>query len=108
MSLRVCLGCRTLYADGLKACPQCGTHTRDALYDWEDDAVKASEHGATYYVPKGGEVPAELGDDVRLVGPGAPKPKAERKPAEPKAEPEPAEPKAEAPKAERKPAAKDK
>jgi len=84
MSLRVCLGCRTVYAAGPPACPQCGTGTRDAVYKWEDDVVKATEFGATYYVPEGGEVPGELPDAVRLVGPGAapaPVPVPAREPA---------------------------
>ena len=79
MSLRVCLKCSTAYAVDLKACPQCGAKTRDAVYDWEDDVVKASEHGATYYVAEGGEVPADLAEGVRLVGPGAPKAEVDAK-----------------------------
>ena len=40
MSLRVCLECRTAYAADLPACPHCGTASRDAIYDWDDDIVK--------------------------------------------------------------------
>jgi RNA polymerase subunit RPABC4/transcription elongation factor Spt4 len=40
MSLRVCLECRTAYAADLPACPHCGTASRDAVYDWDDDIVK--------------------------------------------------------------------
>src|SRR6185312_15605836 len=74
MSLRVCLGCSTAYAVGIQACPQCGTPTRNAIYDWEDDVVaKASaEGGATFYLPEGQPVPDDLPDGVRLVGPGTP------------------------------------
>jgi hypothetical protein len=93
MSLHVCLECSTLYAIGLKACPHCGTPTRDAEYDWEDDVVKASEHGASYYVPEGGETHS-LPEGVRLVGPGAPAARAEpaaQEAVEGAVQPEPAE-----------------
>ena len=73
MSLRVCLGCTTAYAVGLPACPQCGTPTRNAIYDWEDDRGEGERRGgATFYLPEGQPVPDDLPDGVRLVGPGAP------------------------------------
>src|SRR5258706_4219364 len=72
MSLHVCLGCSTLYAIGLKACPHCGAPTRDAVYRWEDDVVKTSSAGgSTLYLAEGQPVPADLPDGVVLVGPGS-------------------------------------
>ena len=104
MSLRVCLGCSTAYAVGIQACPQCGTPTRNAIYDWEDDVVaKASaEGGATFYLPEGQPVPDDLPDGVRLVGPGAPQDAPETPAAEPEQVQEeiPAPPPVSAPKAE--------
>ena len=103
MALRVCLGCSTAYAIGIQACPQCGTPTRNAIYDWESDVAKASaEGGATFYLPEGQPVPGDLPDGVRLVGPGAPQdvPEAPEAPGPaPEAE-VPAPPPLNAPKAE--------
>lgn len=89
MALRVCLGCSTAYAVGLQSCPQCGSPTRNAIYDWEDDVVaKAnSETGATLYVEEGQDV-SDVPDGVRLVGPGAPVTEPEPE-SEPEPEPEP-------------------
>lgn len=93
MALRVCLACRTAYAVGLQACPQCGEPTRNAIYDWEDDVAKASAFGATFYVGEGDAVPTDLPEGVRMVGPGAPVPPEPEPAAEPAAaesSPEPA------------------
>ena len=89
MALRLCLGCSTAYAIGLQACPQCGSPTRNAIYDWESDAVaKANnETGATLYVAEGAPVPDDAPAGVRLVGPGAPQDTPEPAP-EPEPEPE--------------------
>lgn len=82
MSSWRCLGCRTVYAVGIPACPHCG----DTDYDEGDDVAKVSaEGGATHYVAEGQPVPDDLPPEVRLVGPGAPAP------AQPEPEPEPAE-----------------
>lgn len=68
MSSWRCLGCRTVYAVGIPACPHCGSSN----YDEGDDVAKASaEGGATHYVAEGQPVPDDLPDGVRLVGPGA-------------------------------------
>ena len=75
MALRVCLECSTAYAVGPQVCPQCGASTRNAIYNWESDVAKANEHGSTYYLPEGAEVPPEIPPEVRLVGPGAPRDK---------------------------------
>jgi hypothetical protein len=73
-----CLGCRTVYAVGIPACPHCGVTD----YDEGDDVAKASaEGGATLFVAEGQPVPGDLADGVRLVGPGAPA-AAETEPAE--------------------------
>lgn len=81
-----CLGCRTVYAVGIPACPHCGVSD----YDEGDDVAKASaEGGATHYVAEGQPVPDDLPDGVRLVGPGAPSAaEAEAKP-EPEVVPDP-------------------
>jgi RNA polymerase subunit RPABC4/transcription elongation factor Spt4 len=72
VSLHVCLECTTLYAIGLKACPHCGTPTRDAVYRWEDDVVKTNSAGvATLYLAEGQPAPADLPAGVVLVGPGS-------------------------------------
>lgn len=84
MALRICLKCSTAYAIGPTACPQCGAKTRNAIYDWESDVASANAYGSTYYLAEGQDVPPELPDEVRLVGPGAPKPKAGKPKAEPK------------------------
>jgi hypothetical protein len=76
-----CLGCRTVYAVGIPACPQC-----QAAEHEEDGVAKASaEGGATHYVAEGDPVPDDLPAGVRMVGPGAPAPEAED-------DPEPEEP----------------
>lgn len=65
-----CLGCRTVYAVGIPACPHCWS----ADYE-EDDVAKANpETGATFYVAEGDPVPDELPPGVRPVGPGVPVP----------------------------------
>ena len=102
MALRVCLGCSTAYAIGIQACPQCGTPTRNAIYDWESDVAKASAFGATLFVAEGADVPTDVPDDVRLVGPGAPQdaPEAPEVPAEAPEVEAPAPPPVNAPKAD--------
>jgi hypothetical protein len=96
MSLLVCLGCRTIYAPGIPACPHCGAPSRDAHYDWEDDVVKTNSAGvATLYLAEGQEAPADLPAGVVLVGPGSGEatdavvPVAEPEPAQDEPEPAP-------------------
>ena len=88
MASWACQGCRTVYAVGIPACPHCGSA------DYKEDGVaKASpETGATFYVAEGDDVPGDLPEGVRPVGPGAPAPEPEKIPEpEPEAEkiPEP-------------------
>lgn len=63
-----CLGCRTVYAVGIPACPHC------RATDYEEDGVAHvnPDGTATHYVAEGDPVPADLPDGVQLVGPGAP------------------------------------
>jgi SAP domain len=92
MSSWRCVRCRTTYAVGLEACPQCG----DTTYSEGGIVVaKASPEGAaTVYVGEGVQVPDDLPEGVRLVGPGAPVAEPEPEPEEAEAEvvPDPGQP----------------
>ena len=70
MASWACSKCRTVYAVGIPACPQCGST------DYTDEggivAKASAEGGATSYVAEGDAVPADVPEGVRLVGPGAP------------------------------------
>jgi len=70
MSSWRCVRCRTVYAVGIAACPQCG----ETSYSEGGVVVaKASaEGGATHFLAAGDPVPGDLPPGVRLVGPGAP------------------------------------
>lgn len=90
MASWACLGCRTVYAPGIPACPHCGGTEYGEDNGGGIVAKASAEGGATHYVAEGDPVPGDLPEGVRLVGPGAPSPGA----GEPEAE---AAPEAEAP-----------
>src|SRR5262249_5928971 len=92
MSSWLCMRCRTTYAVGLDACPQCG----DTGYSEGGVVAKVNAAGvATNYVAEGQPVPTDLPPEVLLVGPGAPAAAAEAAAPAPDAVPDaPAEPEA--------------
>jgi hypothetical protein len=65
------MGCRTVYAVGIPACPQCGV-TEYADTEGGTVAKVSAEGGPTLYVAEGDPVPDDVAEGVRLVGPGAP------------------------------------
>jgi hypothetical protein len=62
-----CLRCRTVYAVGLPACPQCGYGGGHA-----EGGVTVMAGDEAYYVAEGETPPAGLPPEWRLIGPGAP------------------------------------
>jgi hypothetical protein len=80
------MGCRTVYAVGIPACPHCGV-TEYADTEGGTVAKVSAEGGPTLYVAEGDPAPDDVAEGVRLVGPGAPSPD---EPAEGPATDEPA------------------
>ena len=75
MSLRVCQGCSATYADGLPACPQCGTDDQENSYDWEEENMKTNAAGvSTLHLEEGQEAVDGVPEGVVLVGPGSDEP----------------------------------
>jgi hypothetical protein len=60
------MGCRTVYAVGIPACPHC--QSKDYS---EGGGVKTSTAGTTVYLAEGQQVSDPLHPDVIFVGPGS-------------------------------------